>query len=165
MKNQQGFTLIELIIVIVILGLLAVTAAPKFIGMQSDARKATVQGLAGTLKSAGNIVYAKSALDGVESAATGTANGVSVVYGYPAATKDALQAAADIPDSDWTFVEGSGAAAVAANPASKTVGLHPVGATVDFTVTVATGASCHAVYTPPSAPGGSPSIAVVTGGC
>lgn len=164
MKNQQGFTLIELIIVIVILGLLAVTAAPKFIGMQSDARAATLQGLAGTLKSAGNIVYAKAALDGVESAETGTANGVAVVYGYPDADKDALQAAADIPDSDWTFVEGSDPAA-AANPAEGTIGLHPVGATVDFTVTVANGASCHAVYTPPSAAGGSPSIAVVTGGC
>lgn len=165
MKNQQGFTLIELIIVIVILGLLAVTAAPKFIGMQSDARASTVQGLSGTLKSAGNILYAKAALDGVESAASSTANGVATVYGYPAATEAALQGAADIPGSDWTFVAGSGAAAVAANPAAGTIGLHPKGVTVDFTVTTLSGSSCHATYTPPAAAGGSPSIVVVTGGC
>jgi MSHA pilin protein MshA len=165
MKNQQGFTLIELIIVIVILGLLAVTAAPKFIGMQSDARESTVQGLAGTLKSAGNILYAKAALDGVESAASSTANSVATVYGYPAATQVALQGAADIPATDWTFVAGAGAAAVAATPAAGTIGIHPVGVTVDFTETGAAGSSCHAVYTPPSAAGGSPTVAVVTGGC
>ncbi|MGL4750761.1 MAG: type II secretion system protein, partial [Shewanella sp.] len=39
MKRQQGFTLIELVVVIIILGILAVTAAPKFINLQSDARK------------------------------------------------------------------------------------------------------------------------------
>jgi len=165
MKNQQGFTLIELIIVIVILGLLAVTAAPKFIGMQSDAREATVEGLAGTIKSAGNILYAKSALDGVESQASATANGVAVVHGYPAATQAALQGAADIPSTDWTFVAGSGAAAVTANPAAGTIGVHPAGVTVDFTETTVGGASCHVTYTPPAAANGTPSIVVVTGGC
>ena len=38
MKRQQGFTLIELVVVIIILGILAVTAAPKFINLQGDAR-------------------------------------------------------------------------------------------------------------------------------
>ena len=45
MKRQQGFTLIELVVVIIILGILAVTAAPKFINLQSDARASAIQGL------------------------------------------------------------------------------------------------------------------------
>ncbi|GHY14243.1 MSHA biogenesis protein MshA [Vibrio cholerae] len=45
MKRQGGFTLIELVVVIVILGILAVTAAPRFLNLQGDARKASLQGL------------------------------------------------------------------------------------------------------------------------
>lgn len=50
MKNK-GFTLIEMIVVIVILGVLAVTAAPKFMGLQSDARIATLQATKGAIES------------------------------------------------------------------------------------------------------------------
>ena len=50
MKRSAGFTLIELIIVIVILGILAVTAAPKFINLQGDARTSTVNGLKGAVQ-------------------------------------------------------------------------------------------------------------------
>ncbi|MGL4893853.1 MAG: type II secretion system protein, partial [Shewanella sp.] len=45
MKKQQGFTLIELVVVIIILGILAVTAAPKFINLQGDARVSALNGL------------------------------------------------------------------------------------------------------------------------
>ena len=51
MKRKFGFTLIELVIVIVILGILAVVAVPKFLQIQSDARKADLHQLAGTLQS------------------------------------------------------------------------------------------------------------------
>ena len=47
MKKQAGFTLIELVIVIIILGILAVTAAPKFLNLQDDARYSAAQGVAG----------------------------------------------------------------------------------------------------------------------
>lgn len=50
MKRQQGFTLIELIIVIVVLGILAVTAAPQFINFSSDARESTVKGAQASIR-------------------------------------------------------------------------------------------------------------------
>jgi MSHA pilin protein MshA len=58
-KQISGFTLIELIIVIVILGLLAATAAPRFMGMSSDARIATLKALDGSLKSTAKLVRFK----------------------------------------------------------------------------------------------------------
>lgn len=56
---NTGFTLVELIVVIVILGILAATALPKFINVGKEARIASLNQLAGSLRSTANLVYAK----------------------------------------------------------------------------------------------------------
>jgi len=58
MNKQSGFTLIELVMVIVILGVLAVVALPKFVDLKGDAQQAAVDGVAGSLASASSINYA-----------------------------------------------------------------------------------------------------------
>ena len=69
--KQAGFTLIELVMVIVILGILAAIAVPKFVDLQSDARTAATQGVAGAVGSAFAVNYAAYAV-------AGTSKGVQI---------------------------------------------------------------------------------------
>lgn len=65
--KQRGFTLLELVVVIVVLGILAAVAIPHFINIKQDALKADLYALQGELKSANKLVYSKAALKGIES--------------------------------------------------------------------------------------------------
>ncbi|MGR5151438.1 type II secretion system protein [Photobacterium swingsii] len=65
--KSKGFTLIELVVVIVILGILAVTAAPRFLNAQRDARIAALNGFKGAFYAADSIVMSKAMTAGIES--------------------------------------------------------------------------------------------------
>ncbi len=119
MKKQSGFTLIELVIVIIILGILAATAVPKFVDLQGDARQAAMKGLKGALEGAATLTYSKAAIDGNEKVDSGTANGISIVYGYPAGTSSALSTAANLSTEDWTITASSGTAIIVSSNAAS----------------------------------------------
>ena len=78
-RQQAGFTLVELIVVIVILGILAATALPKFINVTNQARSAAVDGIAGALTSAVGVVQAKYYASGGTGTSVTMADGTTVV--------------------------------------------------------------------------------------
>lgn len=143
--SNQGFTLIELIIVIVILGILAVTASPKFLDLQGDARGATVEGVEASLKGAVNIAYSKALIQGVTGTNAAPANTsnptISMAYGYPEALATIETVLLDVEDAEWTTL------ANAADSTATVVRIFPAGVSTGTDGFSGSPAACYVEYT------------------
>ena len=143
MKGNKGFTLVELIIVIVILGILGAMIIPRFAAFDTKARTSTVIALEGAIHSASAIAHAQSIAEGstASSSSTISMDGVTVnlVYGYPTA------------------------AGIASSLASYSGFSSEVSGSINtFTKEDTTSTSCKVTYTAPTTAGSGPTIVALT---
>ena len=165
-KSNQGFTLIELIIVIVILGILAVTAAPKFLDLTGDARASTVEALEGSIKGAANIVFSKAiiasktsgneTLDIENNDPTDITDNVYMVNGYPSVLDTGIDRALELETGDYTAVRGT-----------TIIRFYPTGVTAATVSgdTFSGGSNCFVSYTQSASAGARPAIASDVSNC
>lgn len=176
MRNQKGFTLIELIIVIVVLGILAVTAAPQFINFSGDARASALKGMEGSVKGAMQLAYSKAAIEGVEAQPSASVQvkgntSVALAFGYPAASEAGIISvldggfAADL-NSDWVHGTDSDSGNLLIAQSSSVTESED-----GFKVGDIASSECYLSYTAASSDGEEPpvissaSVAVTDSGC
>lgn len=158
-RTQSGFTLIELVVVIAILGILAAVALPRFTDLQTQARVAKVNALMGSVRAAAANAKATAVVGGTSCAtATGTSvsmEGATITLNhcYPTADAAGIIAAANLNGANDGVTISAGAAA-----AGSVVTIAVIGASDT--------AKCRVSYTSPNASNGQPTIGITdVNGC
>lgn len=154
-KRSAGFTLIELVIVILILGILSAVALPRFLNLGGDARRAKAEAIHGSVRAAAQIVRA-GALVANQTGATGSVNvdgaAITTNHGYPTANDAGIVAAANLSATDdKVTITGGGATA----GSSLTIQIDGA----------STPANCQVTYQSPASANNTPTITLVTDGC
>ena len=144
--QQRGFTLIELVVVITILGILAAFAVPRFASLEGQARLAATQSLAGSVRSGASLAHALWLAQGNPAAATVVMEGATITManGYP-----------NVATIDDTLVDFTGFLLTTPGGTARFTKATPAGVAI---------ANCFVAYTPAPA-NGSPTVASTTGGC
>lgn len=157
-RRSGGFTLIELVVVIAIVGILAAVALPRFISMQNQARSAKAQALFGAVRSAAVLAHA-GCLANVGGTCTPTGGSVTMegaiinmVNGYPVANVS-------------TVTPGGIVLATQINPTADNVSVAVVGSSVTIDINGGTAPNCRVSYTEPVAVNTAPVIVVDVSGC
>jgi MSHA pilin protein MshA len=149
MRKDKGFTLIELVIVLVILGILAAMVMPRYVSLQADARGAKLNAALGAMKSAAAISHAAALARSLPSTATTLSmEGVNITMlnQYPTANAAGIIAAAQIFANDGFTISAGGAGA------NQVITIQALGAAVP--------ATCQVSYTSPTGPNTAPVFSV-----
>jgi MSHA pilin protein MshA len=142
--KARGFTLIELVVVITILGILAAFAIPKFIALDTQARTATVNALAGSVKSAAALARSLEMANGGAANASVTMEGATVTMANFYPDLAGIPLAINMTGTDFTYAAATGIWTRANAPAPGT---------------------CTVTYTPTAVVGAVPVVTSATGGC